>query len=61
VRGYSLKQIEREAIVQALVFSDGNIKAAAKLLGVSVRSLHHKVRVVHQIPLPEYRKSLPRR
>lgn len=58
--GYPLIQIERDAILQALVLAGGNMTEAGKLLGLSPKAMRHKVRVVHRLPLPHHRKGLPR-
>ena len=43
-RGYvSVEAAEREAIAAALAASDGNRRAAAKQLGVSLRTLFYKI------------------
>jgi len=42
--GGSLKEVEREAIEQALKASGGNKSKAARLLGVSRKTLWHKVK-----------------
>ena len=40
----TLEEIEREAIVSALLETDGNKTQAAKMLGIGLRTLHRKVK-----------------
>ncbi|NNG47218.1 MAG: sigma-54-dependent Fis family transcriptional regulator, partial [Deltaproteobacteria bacterium] len=40
----TLEEIEREAIVAALLETDGNKTQAAKMLGIGLRTLHRKVK-----------------
>ncbi|HZD54947.1 MAG TPA: sigma-54 dependent transcriptional regulator, partial [Candidatus Aquicultoraceae bacterium] len=40
----TLEEIEREAIVAALLETDGNKTKAAKMLGIGLRTLHRKVK-----------------
>jgi DNA-binding NtrC family response regulator len=40
----TLEEIEREAILAALVKTDGNKTQAAKMLGIGLRTLHRKVK-----------------
>ena len=40
----TLEEIEREAIVSALLVTDGNKTQAAKMLGIGLRTLHRKVK-----------------
>ena len=42
--GGALKAIEKEAIRNALLQTDGNRKRAAEILGISLRSLHYKIK-----------------
>jgi transcriptional regulator with PAS, ATPase and Fis domain len=42
--GGGLKAIEKEAIRNALLQTDGNRKRAAEILGISLRSLHYKIK-----------------
>ncbi|MDI3280399.1 MAG: sigma-54 dependent transcriptional regulator [Bacillota bacterium] len=43
-RLYSLKELERRAIAEALLAVEGNRQKAAQLLGISVRSLQYKIK-----------------
>ena len=40
----TLEETEREAIVAALLKTDGNKTQAAKMLGIGLRTLHRKVK-----------------
>ena len=40
----SLEELEREAIVRALEFTEGNREQAAKLLGIGERTLYRKLK-----------------
>jgi len=40
----TLEEIEREAIVSALLETDGNKTQAARMLGIGLRTLHRKVK-----------------
>ena len=50
------QETERDAIVQALVQSDGNKQVAASRLGISLRALHYKVR---RYGIDSYRRRNP--
>jgi len=41
--GYSLDDLEREAIINAMKETDGNKKKAAKILGIGLRTLYRKI------------------
>ena len=54
--GTSLKEVEKRLILQALQRSNWVQKEAAKLLGISRRSLHYKVGIYH-ISHPSWRRN----
>ena len=43
--GMSIADIERDAIIKTLEFTSGNKTEASKLLGVSLKTLHNKIKV----------------
>jgi DNA-binding NtrC family response regulator len=42
--GYTVGEIERELVLQTLALCDGNRTHAARVLGLSVRTLRNKIR-----------------
>ena len=55
--GCSLKQVERQLLLRTLSHHNGNRTRAAKLLGVSVRTLRNKIHEyeAHGVAVPEPR------
>lgn len=45
-RPIPLKTVERNALLNALAYTDGNQAHAAKLLGLTPRTMHYKIHVV---------------
>jgi transcriptional regulator with GAF, ATPase, and Fis domain len=57
--GIPLKEIERQAIIEALRMSNWIQKAAAALIGISPRMMHYKIKTL-DITLPRKRpRSAP--
>jgi len=60
---FSLKDVEREAVLRALRHTDGDKARAAELLGVSLRTLYYKLEGLDeaQMPLAKTRMRAPER
>lgn len=46
----NLERLERKAIIAAMTESGGSQQKAAQFLGISPRSLNHKIHHVHKLP-----------
>lgn len=53
-----LKKIERNMIIQALIYNNGKQKSAADLLGISPRVINYKIKKKHNIEPIEYFKKI---
>lgn len=56
VSDFNLVEIERRAILQALEKTDYEQQRAAELLGISARTMNHKVKL-HKINHPSWRRK----